>query len=130
MGVSILAKDSIILPSVDTTGGGGDGGDGGGGGDGGNPDEISIVQSSKASGFLISPNPAHGIINILPNDPLSSEYAKIQVSLYAMSGQLMLQKEFQSDEHVVLDVGRLKKGPYIIKIRTGGNSFIRKISLL
>lgn len=79
-------------------------------------DCINIVLSSinelKNNDFVIYPNPSSDIINIQSINDLYVEELKI----YDVSGKIIIEKNKNNTNNI--DVKQLKKGVYVIKIRT------------
>jgi hypothetical protein len=125
IGLSILARDSIIVPEADTlnntdtleTGGE-------------NPETISLTHNSMKPDFIISPNPSHGRVQIIPTYEVAENNSGIRVSIYNLSGQLLQNELFRTYKPFVIDASHLKKGEYIIKISAANRNYTKKITLL
>ncbi|HBF88098.1 MAG TPA: hypothetical protein DDX39_05600 [Bacteroidales bacterium] len=73
-----------------------------------------VVEKLIVNGISIYPNPANDFVNI------SAKNIE-KVCLYNLLGQEIINKKV-SDKSVKLDVGKLHKGLYIIKVYTSGNN--------
>lgn len=71
-------------------------------------------------GILIYPNPTKDLVHISHH---SSE--RITVELYSATGQLLENKEF--DSNTVLDLKKYASGMYIVKTKIDGETFTQKI---
>jgi hypothetical protein len=64
--------------------------------------------------FLIYPNPAKEYLNIFSNSNQPNE-----ISLFNLVGNMVLQKQF--NDHIIIPVGNLPSGVYIVKVTSPGS---------
>jgi aminopeptidase N len=74
-----------------------------------------IEEINFSSSFCIFPNPANNKITISNNGFSSKETL---VSVFNMQGQQMMSAQFKNQNTIELDVSRLTKGIYIVKIQS------------
>jgi hypothetical protein len=84
----------------------------------------NVEENLYLSDLNIYPNPATDKIEI------SSEKSEIKsVEIYNLQGQQLMSAKFSNPKNIVINVGALAKGIYLIKIQTNNNTVNRKLVL-
>jgi len=77
--------------------------------------------------FTLFPNPAHNTLNVSSNS--DSDFLPVKVSIYSVTGQLILESYFSKSTHNEININSLNDGFYFIGIYNGNNdkmhSFIK-----
>lgn len=81
----------------------------------------SIVEQSNENKVAIYPNPSHGSLTVSLNQGLIHE-----INILNALGQNVLTHSKMSTKQQTIDVEALKKGIYVIQIKTEANRFISK----
>jgi len=85
---------------------------------------LSVSQSfSSDLDATFYPNPAHQVVNI----DLGAPYAKINVEVIDVVGQLVLRQRFDYSQHFTIDLSEIRSGIYFIRINSADKSSILKI---
>jgi hypothetical protein len=77
------------------------------------------VMTVQATGPMLYPNPAHDLLNIQLNDPVTG---KVVVSIFNLAGNCVRRIELEKDWWVLetsIDVSGLPKGLYAVQVFTG-----------
>lgn len=80
--------------------------------------------SKQKNNFILYPNPTQATIHILFQTPLSNEPA--QLSIFDITGKLVLGQQFIADQHKPIDVGFLQPGIYYVSIETKNQTMRNK----
>lgn len=72
----------------------------------------------------VYPNPFDKQVSLVFKEDIKS---KINVSVFDMSGRLIVTKSYQSDQHVDVELDKLPLGGYILKVLANNKQFITKI---
>jgi photosystem II stability/assembly factor-like uncharacterized protein len=91
--------------------------------DGGGPVFVN-EHPPEESMITIYPNPASNWITIKNNRSFSGE---TNVAIYSIQGKLLLQKKFRNKNSLEINITRLSKGIYFVKIQTNPESVTRKL---
>lgn len=93
---------------------------------------VTIIQDAAAVGIresaegslAIYPNPVKTTVNIY-----SEEFQDhpVNVMLYGINGQTMLEKSFSGDTHCLISLENYPSGLYFIRIKTDNNTYTRRI---
>ncbi|UCE93167.1 MAG: proprotein convertase P-domain-containing protein [Flavobacteriaceae bacterium] len=89
---------------------------------------LSTYENSL-EGFLVYPNPSNGVLNIFFS---SDESGAVHIDLFDLLGRSLIEKVYpDSNENFeeVLDASWIEKGIYLLKIRKGNRSSVKKIRL-
>jgi photosystem II stability/assembly factor-like uncharacterized protein len=81
----------------------------------GGTDFIKEPPRSKEMVFTIYPNPANNRITISFKSKFTEE---INVSIFNITGEQIIQGSFYNQNHIQMDVSKYAKGIYLVKIRT------------
>jgi hypothetical protein len=84
------------------------------------PSGVSSVDINEVS---ISPNPATNRLNI----QLSKPYGECQIELFNELGQKVLDQKSQN-QMISLDITRLPKGVYVVRLTTSDGTLLRKVT--
>ncbi|MFT5824116.1 MAG: photosystem II stability/assembly factor-like uncharacterized protein [Crocinitomix sp.] len=86
---------------------------------------LSSPDNLEINSPLIYPNPSNsGLVNI----HLPKSYDKVKISVYALSGELIFESEFENNPEIQLDLSNFK-GLYILRIDTGESIIVDRIVL-
>jgi methionine-rich copper-binding protein CopC len=94
--------------------------------------DVKVVnRSSKpASYFTVYPNPVHGLLNI---KVMTGTTEKTYVEVYDMAGKRMMAQPVSlgyGEQNVLVNMERLQKGTYILKIRIEGKTLTQMVNKL
>jgi hypothetical protein len=82
---------------------------------------ISSIEESSESTFEVYPNPANKVIHIgFPQD-----VNKVEISVYNLQGQFMMQKEIENGETILVE--NLAEGLYLLEIKEENRIHQKKI---
>ena len=92
--------------------------------------DIKTVDRSTipVSYFTIFPNPVHGILNVKIKATAAERTA---VEIFDMAGRNMVTQPvalFAGEQNVPVDMGRLQKGSYILKLSLGGKTTTQMVN--
>jgi hypothetical protein len=79
--------------------------------------------NSSEHQFNVFPNPTNNKITISTDNKFQNEY---NVDIYTVAGDLVMSTKFNRDRFE-FDISTLKKGIYMMKIRTGNDTFNKKL---
>ena len=74
--------------------------------------------------FTICPNPANTKITILP---AKASLEEIVVTIFTITGEQVMNKQFQNQNQLELDVSAMAKGIYLVKIQEKGWVEVQKL---
>jgi len=74
----------------------------------------SISTIDEQTNFTIFPNPTTGLLNL----NLGKLHSNINVEVVSITGQLLLQKQYEKKEQIKLNLSEMLSGVYFIKIKT------------
>ncbi|RZJ66337.1 MAG: T9SS type A sorting domain-containing protein [Flavobacterium sp.] len=77
------------------------------------------VPEQQSSAFTLFPNPANSRFTVNGNDVNS-------ISIFSITGRLLLQKDFSSGDEIVMDVESLASGTYVVKIKGAALESVKK----
>lgn len=85
------------------------------------------INKNMEKNFSVYPNPSNGIINI---DAKNSNLGNLNVSIYNLLGQQVLQRELENNNagtYRIDATNKLSSGTYIVNIKSGSSSYNSKI---
>lgn len=82
-----------------------------------------ISESGKISNFTLSPNPAHGVVNISGN----LHFAIINITFYNNLGQKVMHQHENTDK---VDISKLEQGLYIVEIEFNNQKIRKKLIII
>jgi plastocyanin len=88
---------------------------------------VSIDVQSAAAGFRLFPNPAKGLVEIELHGIKSQD---TKVSLMALSGKVVLEKNYSLSTPLLIDASSLPKGIYIVKLKTADSQYLQRLILI
>jgi hypothetical protein len=80
------------------------------------------IADNKLSGLKIYPNPAANSINV----SLSNMNSNIDVSIYSITGGLLVNRRFLSSDAIVISTNKLNNGIYILKVKDENGKSMQK----
>jgi hypothetical protein len=116
VGIRILARDSILVPITDTADD-----------DGGDPPTLDTDTQADVQSITLSPNPTTGILRLNFGKEAVEPQSKIQLMVYTITGQLVMQREFMEGEMHSIDLSPYGKGQYICRFQWADTIFTGKI---
>ena len=82
---------------------------------------VNVEENKTKTEIKIFPNPATDVIKINVNEMLISE--KAIVTIYNLQGQKILQQPFNKEKSEI-NISKLAKGIYFVKVNTSNSSFV------
>ena len=82
------------------------------------------VAENSSSNFILSPNPSTNGLFQLKSD---SQIGKYNCEIFNSMGQLLQNKQFSGLDNSIIDLSNEANGVYILKIKTGTDTLIRKL---
>ena len=73
------------------------------------------MTNTSVSNFSIYPNPASIKITVATNDKI---FKNVKISLFDITGKMILQEKFNNQEFPELDISRISPGLYLLRIQT------------
>lgn len=77
-----------------------------------------IDKNNNSVSFNIMPNPAENIINVITNDEI--DFQNTIIGIYNIHGQLLIQQQMLQNNFKI-DISKLEKGVYIVKLNNNKN---------
>jgi len=91
----------------------------------------AATEPASTKAFQLFPNPASGKVFLNLNLAKVPFFSKPSISIYTISGQLLIQTQLQEDDlfvHIAeLDVSNLNKGMYLVELRSNDNFSYEKL---
>ncbi len=84
----------------------------------------AVAELSSFSNFILSPNPSSNGLFQLKSD---SRFGKYDCDVFNSMGQLLQNHQFNGLDNSTIDLSNEPNGIYILKIKTGNNTFIKKL---
>lgn len=92
----------------------------------GNPLPVGIEDQVTNRDFAVYPNPTTGMVNVRMNDFTSEG----QLTITDMTGRVVLSRQLDGTENLLnLDLSVQESGVYFLRIQTGNDQIVKKISL-
>ena len=90
--------------------------------------QMSTTTFENGDSFGFYPNPAKNEIEVLYEN---SQNANVNVAIYTITGQKVLEKELQNNGfyNQKLDVSQLSQGNYLIRFQSGNQTSTKKLIL-
>jgi hypothetical protein len=86
---------------------------------------LSVRETVTAqSSFTLKPNPAYSGITISATKKIAGE---ITISIFKTRGQQLMYRKFRNQNMVELDVSKLAKGIYLVKIQAKNDIETKKL---
>lgn len=96
---------------------------------------VEVVESKNKSvlekennyfNLKMYPNPAKGFVHI---DINGTEVNNLDVSVFSVTGKLVMQQQYKEQENITLNISNQKQGVYFVKLNIDGKETVRKLVL-